>query len=77
MGNNEAARNEVALLLHQVATAIEKTVERLRTQLNTPALFVSPPGMWYWGRALQQFVYMLSEVNILLHLCSQLVRWAG
>ena len=38
-----------------------KTVELLSTQLNTPVLFVSPPGL-YWSSGLQQFVYMLTEV---------------
>ena len=41
---------------------MERTAEMLRTQLTTPAISVSPPGMMYWGRALQQFVYMLTEV---------------
>ena len=56
----EAARNETAQVLHQVATAMETTTELLRTQLNTPVLFVSPPGMLYWGSAIRQFVYMLT-----------------
>ena len=45
--NREAARNEVAPIQHQVATAMEKVVELLRTQLNIQLLFVSPPGMLY------------------------------
>ena len=61
MSNSETARNEVAQVLHQVATAMEQTVELLRTHLNTPVLFVSPPGMLYWGGAFQHFVYMLTE----------------
>ena len=47
MPNREAARNEVARVLHQVATAMERTAELLCTQLSTPVLFVSPPGMLY------------------------------
>ena len=58
----DAARNETAQVLHQVATAMETTTELLRTQLNTSVLFVSPPGMLYWGSAIRQFVYMLTEV---------------
>ena len=53
MSNSETARNEVAQVLHQVATAMEQTVVLLRTHLNTPVLFVSPPGMLYWGGAFQ------------------------
>ena len=65
MLNREAARQEVARVLHQVATAMERTAEPpLRTQLNTPVLFVSPPGMLYCGSAAQQFVYILNEVCI-------------
>ena len=56
MSNREAARNEVARDLHQVATAIERTAEMLRTNLETPALFMSPPGMLCWGGVFQQFV---------------------
>ena len=36
-------------VLHRVATAMERTAELLRTRLEVPALFVSPPGMLYWG----------------------------
>ena len=43
MSNSETPRNEVAQMLHQVATAMERTVELLRTHLNTPVSFVSPP----------------------------------
>ena len=64
MKNREAARRGVARVFHQVAPAMEKkTLELLRTQLNTPALFVSPAGMLYWGSALQQFVYMLTAAK--------------
>ena len=45
-----------------MATAMEGIEELLRTQFNTSAIFVSPPGMLYWVRALQQFVYMLTEI---------------
>ena len=41
-------------------------------------LFVSPPGMLYWGSAFQQFVYMLSEVclarNIDFFVCATNLR---
>ena len=49
VSNHDAAMNEVAQVLHQGATAMERTAELLRTHLNTPALFVSPPGILYWG----------------------------
>ena len=62
MPNREAVGNEVAEILHRVATSMEKIMELLRTQLNTPVLFVSPPGMLYGSSALQQFVYLLTEV---------------
>ena len=62
MANRDAARNEIARLLHQIATAMERTAEKLRTHLGVPALFVSPPGMLCWRGAFQEFVYMLSEV---------------
>ena len=62
MSYNDAARNEVAQVLHQVATAMERTAELLPTHLNTPVFFVSPPGMLYWGGIVQQFVYMLTEI---------------
>ena len=78
MGAIEASRNVVPRLLHQAATAMEKTGKLLRNQLNTPAIL--PPGMIYWGRALQQFVYLLTEVssaNRLLKLCIQLARLDG
>ena len=47
MPTRETARNEVPRMLHQVATAMEKTMEMLRTQLSTLALFVSPLGMLF------------------------------
>ena len=62
MGAIEASRNEVARLPHQASTAIERTAELLRTQLNSPAILVSPPDLMSWGCALQQFVFMLTEV---------------
>ena len=62
MSTHEAARNEVAGVSHQVATAMERTAELLRTHLRVPALFVSPPGMLYWGGMFQQYVYILTEV---------------
>ena len=53
---------------------MERTAEKLRTQLGVPALFVSPPGMVYWGGMFQQFVYMPSEVclarSIEFYLCA-------
>ena len=42
----DAARNEVSRLLHQIATAIERTAEKLRTQLGVPSLFVSLQACW-------------------------------
>ena len=78
MPNREAARNEVAQILHRVATATEKTMELLRRQQNTPVLFVSPPGMLYWSSALQQFEIMLAEVcaarRIELYMCAPNLR---
>ena len=78
MFNCETARNGVARVLHQVATAMERTAELLRTQLNTSVLFVSPPGMLYWGSAFQQIVYMLSELclasNIDFFICAPNLR---
>ena len=62
MSTLETARNEIARILHQFATAMERTADLLRTQLRVPALFVSPPGMLYWGGMFQQFVYMLTEI---------------
>ena len=47
MSTNEAARNGVIEVLHQVATATERTAELLRTHMKVPALFVSPHGMLY------------------------------
>ena len=47
MTTRDTARNEIARLLHQIATAMERTAEKLRTQLGVPAIFVSPPGMLY------------------------------
>ena len=73
----KATRNEVALLLHQAATAMERTTEILRSRLNTPAIFVSPPGMMYWTRALQQFTYILTNVCLARQKgVSISVRWA-
>ena len=50
----------------------------LRTHLNTPAYFVSPPGLLYWGGMFQQFAYMLTEVrsarNIDFYLCAPNMR---
>ena len=62
MSTSEAARNEVVEVLHRVATAMGRAAELLRTNLKAPALFVSPPGMLYWGGVFQQFVYMLTEI---------------
>ena len=62
MSASEAARNEVVEVLHRVATAMGSAAELLRTNLKVSALFVSPPGMLYWGGMFQQFVYMLTEV---------------
>ena len=45
---HEAARNEVTEVLHQVATAMERTAELLRTHLKVRALFVSLPE-YYTG----------------------------
>ena len=64
MSNRDAARNEVARVLHQVATAMERTADLLCTHLNAPAVFVSPPGMLYRGGMFQQFVYMRTEIYI-------------
>ena len=47
MTTRDAARNEESRLLRQIATAMERTAEKLRTQLGVPALLVSPPGMLY------------------------------
>ena len=70
--------NEVAQFFHQVATAMERTHQLLRAQLNTPALFVSPTGMLYWGSAFQQFKYMLTEVcaarRIEFYMCAPNLR---
>ena len=78
MPNRKAARNEIAQILHRVAAAMEKTVELLHTQLNTPAFFVSPPGMLYWGSTFQQFVYMITEVCVArlieFYMCAPNVR---
>ena len=78
MTTRDGARNEVSRLLHQIATAMERTAEKLRTQLGVPSLFVSPPGMLYWGGMFQQFVYMLSEVcqarSIGFYLCAPNLR---
>ena len=65
MSTKEAARNEVIEVVHQVATAMERTAELLRTHLKVPALFVSPHVLLYWGGMFQQFVYMLTEVAVL------------
>ena len=48
MTNNDAARNEVAQVLHQVATAMERKAELLRDHLITPVFFVSPLDILYW-----------------------------
>ena len=81
MSANEAARNEVIEVLHRVATAMERTAELLRTHLKVQALFVSPPGMLYWGGMFQQFVYMLTEIcsarNIEFYLCAPNLRPAA
>ena len=78
MSANETARNEVIEVLHRVATAMERTAELLRAHLKVPALFVSPPGMLYWGGMFQQFVYMLTEIcsarNIEFNLCAPNLR---
>ena len=78
MSANEAARNEVVEVLHRVATVMERTAELLRTHLKVPALFVSPPGMLYWGGKFQQFVYMLTEIcsarNVEFYLCAPNLR---
>ena len=78
MSASEAARNEVVEVLHRVQTAMERTAELLRTNLKVPALFVSPPGMLYWGGMFQQFVYMLTEVccarSIEFYLCAPNLR---
>ena len=62
MLTNEATRKEVIEVLHQVATAMERRAELLRADLKVPALFVSPPGMLYWGGMFQQFVYIMTGV---------------
>ena len=78
MSNNETARNEVVKVLHRVATAKERTAELLCTHLKVPAMFVSSPGMLYWGGMFQQFVYMLTEIcsgrNIEFYLCAPNLR---
>ena len=65
-------------VLHRVVTAMERTGELLRTDLKVPAMFVSPPGMLYWGGMFQQFVYMLTEIcsarNIEFYLCAPNLR---
>ena len=78
MSSNKTARNEVIEVLHRVATAMERTAEWLRTHLKVPAMFVSPPGMLYWGGMFQQFVYILTEIcsarNIEFYLCAPNLR---
>ena len=78
MSTNEAARNEVVEVLHRVATAMECARELIRTHLKVPALFVSPPGMLYWGGMFQQIVYLLTEVcsarSIEFYLCAPNLR---
>ena len=78
MSSNETARNEVIKVLHRVTTAMERTAELLRTHLKVPAMFVSPPGMLYWGGMFQQIVYMLTEIcsarNIEFYLCAPNLR---
>ena len=76
---NEAARNEVVEVLHRVATAMERAAELLRTHLTVPALFVSSPGILYWGGMFQQFVYMLTEICLatLNSICVRLTCTSG
>ena len=78
MSNHDAARNEVAQVLHQVATTMERTAALLRTHLNTPVFSLSPPEMLYWGGVFQQFVYMLTEVctarDIDFYMCAPNLR---
>ena len=62
MSTHEAASNEVAGVLHQIATAMERTGKLLCARLRVPALFVSPPGKLYWGGMFQRFVYRLIEI---------------
>ena len=50
MSSHEAARNDVAGVLHQVATAMDRTAELLRTHLRVPELFVIPIGNAVLGR---------------------------
>ena len=76
ISNSKTVRNEVAQVLHKVATAMERTVELIRTHLYTLVLFVSPPGMLYW--VFQDFVYMLTEVclarDIEFYICAPNLR---
>ena len=78
MSTSETARNEVVEVLHRVATAMGRAAELLRTNLKVPALFVSPPGMLYWGAIFQQFVHILTEVcsahSIEFYLCAPNLR---
>ena len=78
MTTRDAARHEISRLLHLIATAMERTAEKFRTQLGVPSMFGSPPGMLYWGGMFQQFVYMLSEVykarGIEFYLCAPNLR---
>ena len=78
MSTHEAARNDIAGVLHQETTAKERTAELLRTHSRVPTLFVSPPGMLYLGGMFQQFVFVLTEVcssrNIDFHLCAPNLR---
>ena len=78
MSTSETARNEVVEVLHRVATTMGRAAELLRTNLKVPVLFVSPPGMLYWGGLFQQFVYMLTEVcsarGIEFYLCAPNMR---
>ena len=71
MSSNETARNEVIKVLHRVATAMERTAEMLRTHLKVPAIFVSPPGMLYWGGMLTE---VCSARNIKFYLCAPNLR---
>ena len=49
-------------LLGIVADAMEIAIEILRGQLGASTLFVAPPGLLFWERNLQKFVFLLLEV---------------
>ena len=53
---------DIAALVNEVVGAMERAAGILRGRLGALALFVSPPGLMYWPRSLQQFVYILLEV---------------